>query len=278
MEDKSLDRQGRTEAPLCARLPCRPDKPRRRGITAVIDFGPGVAGWTTPQGVEDFLSITDDFVDLAKIYALNSLLLPKDPLRKIVETYRRHDVEVYAGGILFEFALQNDSVAQLPQLLKELGIGALEVSENYLVLTPDERRHHVDWLKSQGLSVVYEFGRKNPEAAFDPDELEKLVLSMNDCGVEHVIVEQSEIDQFEATAPGSTTDLARQAWFANVLIECDPNRYPKQHAGLVTDIGPEVNLANVTPAQVMALECMRRGIGRPVDYALITHPERFEIG
>lgn len=263
-------------ASLRRHFPERPAKPRSRGMTAVIDFGPGVAGWTTPQGLKDFLGLTAGFIDLAKIYALNSLLLPPAPLRQIVETYRSHEIGVYAGGILFELALQNDAVEQLPALLSDLGIEALEVSENYLELSSDARLRHIDWLRSHGLGVVYEFGRKNPDTPFEPRELELLVKSMEEAGAQHVIVEQSEIDAFEAHDPGCTVALAREPWFASVLIECDPNRFPAQHAGLVTEIGPEVNLANVTPAQVMAVECMRRGIGRPVDYALITHPERFE--
>jgi phosphosulfolactate synthase len=50
----------------------------------------------------------------------------------------------------------------------------------------------------------------------------------------------------------------------------DPYRFPQQHAQIIRDFGPEVNLANVTPGQVLRLEGFRLGIGRAVDYSLIT--------
>jgi phosphosulfolactate synthase len=54
-----------------------------------------------------------------------------------------------------------------------------------------------------------------------------------------------------------------------LLIEVDPYRFPQQHAKIIQDFGPEVNLANVTPGQVLRLEGFRRGIGRAVDYSLL---------
>ena len=59
--------------------------------------------------------------------------------------------------------------------------------------------------------------------------------------------------------------LIRQTTFREV----DPYRFPQQHVQMLRDFGPEVNLANVTPGQVLRLEGFRRGIGRGVDYSII---------
>ena len=61
-----------------------------------------------------------------------------------------------------------------------------------------------------------------------------------------------------------------KGWFDRLLIEADPYRFPKQCAELVQTFGPEVNLANITPGQVLRLEGFRLGIGRAVDYSIIT--------
>lgn len=250
-------------------LPRRPAKPRTTGLTAVIDFGPGAMGWTGSSGLADLLEAAGDFIDMAKIYALNSLLLPSSYLRSAVERYHAAGVDVYAGGILFEFALQNGAVERLPGLLHDLGIRSAEVSENYIVLSDDERRRHIEALGRAGLGVVYEFGRKKPDEPFSPEHLERMTKEMRGLGVDHVIVEQSEIDILEAHDPKALADIAAAPWFSHLLIECDPTRFPGQHADLVGRLGPEVNLANVGAGQVLGLECTRRGIGRPVDYALI---------
>ena len=63
--------------------------------------------------------------------------------------------------------------------------------------------------------------------------------------------------------------LMAQPWFSRLLIEADPYRFPQQHVELIRTFGVEVNLANITPGQVLRLEGFRRGIGRAVDYSII---------
>jgi phosphosulfolactate synthase len=41
---------------------------------------------------------------------------------------------------------------------------------------------------------------------------------------------------------------------------------------MIRDFGPEVSLANVAPGQVLRLEGFRRGIGRAVDYSIVSAP------
>jgi phosphosulfolactate synthase len=97
-----------------------------------------------------------------------------------------------------------------------------------------------------------------------------LVAEVGQLGIDHITVEQCEIDLLAQASPNALADLQRQPWFDNLLIEVDPYRFPQQHAQIIRDFGPEVNLANVTPGQVLRLEGFRLGIGRAVDYSLIT--------
>jgi phosphosulfolactate synthase len=53
------------------------------------------------------------------------------------------------------------------------------------------------------------------------------------------------------------------------MVEADPYKFPQQHAQLLKDFGPEVNLANVTAGQCLRLEGLRRGIGRAVNYSVL---------
>jgi phosphosulfolactate synthase len=89
-------------------------------------------------------------------------------------------------------------------------------------------------------------------------------------GIQHVTVEQCEIDLVAAAGPHALATLAAQPWFDHVLIEVDPYRFPAQHVKMINDFGPDVNLANVTPGQVLRLEGFRRGIGRAVNYSLLS--------
>jgi phosphosulfolactate synthase len=251
-------------------LPPRSAKPRTRGITSMIDFGPDTFGWTgAPEGIRNVLDACAEYIDYAKIYALNALLLPATIVKAAARTYRDYGVTPFAGGILFEYAWQKNDLDGLERLLLDLDIGGLEISENYVSLTPDERARMIDRFQKRGIYIKYEFGRKNPSAPLAMEELGAVVEAVGRQGVEHLIVEQSDFDMLVAARADAIPVLRAQPWFDRLLIEADPYRFPQQHAELVRTFGPEVNLANITPGQVLRLEGFRRGIGRAVDYSII---------
>ena len=251
-------------------LPPRSAKPRARGITSMIDFGPDTFGWTgAPEGIRNLLAACADYIDYAKIYALNALLMPRDTVKAAARTYREFGVTPFAGGILFEYAWQKNELDGLEKLLADLEIGGLEISENYVALTPDERAHAIERFQKRGIYVKYEFGRKNPAAPLALDELGAVVEAVGRQGIEHVIVEQSDFDMLVAARADAIPALMAQSWFDRLLIEADPYRFPQQHVELIRTFGVEVNLANITPGQILRLEGFRRGIGRAVDYSII---------
>lgn len=252
------------------KLPPRSAKPREFGTTSVIDFGPDTFGWTGVQGVRDLLDYAADYVDFAKIYAMNALLAPQRTIKAVVALYQEADVKCYSGGILFEYACRTNSFDEMLRHLEKLGIRALEISENYLDLSSVQRRQYIAAAQRAGFEVIYEFGRKNPTEPFSLAHLEQAVSEMYALDVHHVIIEQSEIDMIAASNPNDLHALSRQAWFSKVMVEADPYRFPQQHSQLLKDFGPEVNLANVTAGQCLRLEGLRRGIGRAVNYSLLT--------
>jgi phosphosulfolactate synthase len=252
-------------------LPARPPKPRRRGITSMIDFGPDTFGWTgAPEGIRNVLEACAEYIDYAKIFALNALLLPREVTRAAARTYRDYGVVPFAGGILFEYAWQRNELDGLERLLAELEIGGLEISENYVSLRPEERARMIERFQKRGVYVKYEFGRKNPSEPLSLEELGGVVEAVGRHGIEHVIVEQSDFDMLVAARPDAIPRLKAQPWFERLLIEADPYRFPQQHVELLQTFGNDANLANITPGQVLRLEGFRRGIGRAVNYWVVS--------
>lgn len=251
------------------KLPPRSAKPRAFGTTSVIDFGPDTFGWTGVQGVRDLLDYAADYIDFAKIYAMNALLVPLHTVQAVVGAYQEADIKAYSGGILFEYACKTNSFDEMLRHLKKVGIRAIEVSENYLELQPAQRREYISAAQRAGFDVIYEFGRKNPTSPFSLADLEQLVADVRRQDIQHVIIEQSEIDMIAASSPQALKLLAEQPWFSRLMIEADPYRFPQQHAQLLKDFGPEVNLANITAGQCLRLEGLRRGIGRAVNYSVL---------
>jgi phosphosulfolactate synthase len=252
-------------------LPPRSAKPRRCGITSMIDFGPDSFGWTGgEQGIRNVLEVAADYIDYAKIYAMNALLMPEAVVKRAAHLYRDAGVMPFAGGILFEYAWQRNQIEQLIGLLARLDVPGLEISENYVTLTDSQRHRLIERFQKAGISVVYEFGRKNPAQPVSIDYLGEIVGAVAQHGIHHVTVEQCEMDLLVRDSPDALVALAAQPWFERVVIEADPYRFPEQHVQLLRDFGPEANLANITPGQVLRLEGFRRGIGRAVNYSLLS--------
>jgi phosphosulfolactate synthase len=252
-------------------LPPRSCKPRRRGITSMIDFGPDTFGWTGGErGISDLLDVAAEYIDYAKIYAMNALLIPGEVVKRTTKLYRDAGVMPFAGGILFEYAWHRNEIDGLIALLSRLAIPGLEISENYVTLSEDERGRMIDRFQKGGLQVVYEFGRKNPDAAMSLDYLEGIVRAVAEQGIHHVTVEQCEMDLLAKDAPESLKALSAQDWFDHVVIEADPYCFPQQHVQMLRDFGREVNLANIAPGQILRLEGFRQGVGRAVNYSLLS--------
>ncbi|MGY8936309.1 MAG: phosphosulfolactate synthase [Alphaproteobacteria bacterium] len=256
-------------------LPPREGKPRKRGLTAMIDFGPDEMGWTGVRGLNDLLECTADYIDYGKIYALNALLLPEGVAAKVAKLYRDYDVTPFAGGILFEYAYEKNLLDSFAAHLKKLNLMGFEISENYITLGDDERRGLIDRFQKDGFEVIYEFGRKQPETPMSIDQLGGIVADMEACGIGHVIVEQSELDMLRDAEPQALDALPKQPWFEKIMIEGDPYQFPKQHADLIKDYGPDVNLANIASGQVLRLEGFRRGVGRAVNYSILDASEGY---
>lgn len=248
----------------------RPTKPRETGMTSVIDFGPDTFGWTSPNALADYLTCTAEYIDFAKIYAMNALLLPVAAVTRIIQTYKDANIIPYAGGILFEYACLKNEVDGYIRHLKKIGMPQLEVSENYLELTDNQRQKYIDKLKNAGFGVIYEFGRKNPVEPISVDALELIILSNNNIGVEHTIIEQSEIDFATAHDPAILEQILNSSWFNQVFIEADPYTFPKGHVALLEKFGRNVNLANISADQVLRLQGFRYGIGRAVNYSILS--------
>lgn len=248
--------------------PPRSEKPRSAGITAMIDFGPDEMGWTGENGLRDLMACAAPFIDMAKIYALNAILMPEDAVKANVAIYRDNDVTPYTGGVLFEYAYLRGEVDDMLDHVERLGVPSLEISENYVTLEPNARHDFIARAAGRGFAVIWEFGRKNPEEPFDLDEVGAMIRGAMDAGARHVILEQSELDVLEDVSPDDFAKLSGQSWFPHALIEGDPYRFPRQHGEIIRQFGPEVNFANIAAGQCYRLEGLRRGIGRAVDYAL----------
>jgi phosphosulfolactate synthase len=239
-------------------------KPRRRGLTMMIDQGLPCAY------IEDLVATVGDYVDFAKIKAGTARLYPRSVLQRKIEIYKANDIMPFIGGQFHEYVLATEgagATARFYDEAKRLGFAAIEISDNVVPLTDQERRDHIRAACDSGLEVFGEVGGKDRRS--EPDELLSQARICLAAGARMVLVEAAELVVEGQPDRQMLTALYRGLTPEQVMIElpgpwipdvrsCDIEVLRKL---LVAEFGPDVNIANVQVDEVLDLEATRNGLG-----------------
>ena len=239
-------------------------KPRASGLTMVIDDGLPL------RYVEDVLQLAAPFIDLAKMKTGSARLYPRGLLQDKLALYKRHLVQPFIGGQFHEYVFATLGEASLPRFYDEalaLGFEAIEISDNTVPLTPEQRRSQIATATQAGLRVYGEVGSK--ETLSDPG---LLIEQARDClaaGAVLVLVEAAELVENGRVRAGSLEAIKRSLPLDKVMIElpgpwirdvrsCDVEDLKKL---ILAEFGPDANLANVAITTILDTESARVGLG-----------------
>jgi phosphosulfolactate synthase len=179
-----------------------------------------------------------------------------------LDVYRRAGVPPMLGGTLTELAWAHRRIDELKAALRELDIRHVEVSAGTLDLPVDEKRRLVADLASE-FTVFVEVGTKDGRLAADAGEWVRQTMDAIDAGAAAVICEGRVSGDSGLYWPdGSIRDelvdaLVTAAGPQRLIFEA-PRR--SQQAWLIRHLGPDVNLGNVLPGDVIAVESLRLGL------------------
>jgi len=243
-------------APL---LEPRTRRPRTTGITAVIDKGLGL------RAVDDLVEMAGSLIDHVKLGFGTTAAMPAGLVVRKVARLVEAGFVVYPGGTLLEAAWPIGCMPEFIARARELGFTALEVSDGTVDLPEESRRDAIRRAQDAGLDVITEVGRKDPQRQLSTTEMVDRVHADLDEGVSLVTIEAREsgrgtgiFDQYGQVVASvletlltSVRDPARVLWEAPLQ---------DQQAHLILRCGANVNLANIAPGEVLALEALRRGL------------------
>jgi phosphosulfolactate synthase len=242
------------ECPTFLELPARAVKPRSRGITHVLDSG------LTPDATRAFLGQTGHLVDIVKVgWGIGYV----DPaLSTRVGICTDHGCPVSLGGTLLEVAALQDRVSELRDWALSLGMTHIEVSNGLRALSTSRKQALVRELAADFV-VLAETGAKEGNYPPTPAEWGEEMARDLDAGASWVIAEGRESGTVGLyhSDQGIREDLvsAILAWVpADKVIFEAPGK--SQQAWFVRQLGADVNIGNVAPASVLALETLRLGL------------------
>ena len=223
----------------------RTSKPRTSGITILLDKGLG------PNEIDDIGSVSGAHCDYAKI-AWGSLLVTGALERKI-EAYTKHGIKPKIGGTLFEYAHSKGRVEELLALVRDLKIH-MEISDGVIALERAEKLKLIERFAAH-VSVFSEVGGK-----LAPHDLD-FVAAINEelsAGAQKIVVEGREIGPVGKPIREDLVDQLLQAIPAENMVFEALER--KQQVFFIRKVGPNVNLGNILPIDLMTVECFRRGL------------------
>jgi phosphosulfolactate synthase len=224
------------------------------GLTHVLDKGlPLVV-------LESLLDLAGPCVDILKLgwgtgYVARGV-------RAKVATARRAGVRVCLGGTLLEVAVAQRRVSRLVRWVADLGMDTVEVSGGAIGLEPEVRRRLIRDL-SRDFLVLAEVGSKDPaEPVRAADWLAQAVDDL-EAGAGYVIAEGRESGTVGLYEPDGSI---REELVAFLLEELPADRLifeaprKSQQVWLVRRVGPDVNLGNIPPDEVLGVETLRLGL------------------
>jgi phosphosulfolactate synthase len=244
---------GRHHVPDFLDLPARTDKPRRGGITHVLDRG------LSPLSLESLLMTAGEYIDLIKLGWGTAYV--SGAVADKVAICRSAGIAICPGGTLLEIVAAQGKVDPYVEWLHELRIDHIEVSNGSLGMPPERKAELIARLAGE-FTVIAEVGSKSGQLAVADDWCREMLGDLAS-GAALVIAEGREsgtVGLFDAHGEVHA-DLVRAILNAvgheTVIFEA-PQR--AQQAWLLRHIGPNVNLGNIGAEDVIALETLRRGL------------------
>lgn len=235
-------------------LPARQFKLRTAGLTHVLDKG-------MPVGeLRGLLDTAGDYIDLWKFgwgtAYLDSGLGPK------LNLLGSYGVRACVGGTLLEVAWLQGQAGACLAWAADVGFPCVEVSNGAVRMPLAEKRRLIESASRQ-FTVLAEVGSKDPSTPVSASDWADEMMGDLSAGAVWVLAEGRESGTVGLYAP----DGAIRAHVVDAIVTaCGPERVvfeaPRkdQQAWFIRRLGPEVNLGNITPAEVIGLEALRLGL------------------
>jgi phosphosulfolactate synthase len=236
-------------------LPQRSAKPREQGVTHVLDKGLSLTD------VDGLVEVAGNSVDIVKLGWGTALATGN--LEPKLERYRHYGIPAMLGGTLTELAIAQDRLEELIAWVQKLGLRYFEISDGTIALEPARKLELIERL-ARDFIVLSEVGSKDDTGAITPPY--RWVEQMGEeleAGAWKVIAEGREAGTAGIFRPNGEV---REGLIDEIVHGIDRGRImfdaPRKHQQVwfIKRFGPDVNLGNIAPADVLSLETLRLGL------------------
>lgn len=236
----------------------RQAKPRTLGKTMVMDKGLG------PHAFEDLLAVGSSHLDLIKLGFGTSPLYPQHVLKSKINAAKEHGICIYPGGTFLEVAITQHAVNSYFNMIVALGFNAVEISNGTIDFDRKLRNELIARGLDEGLEVITEYGKKGWGSAIELEELIETVMLDTEFGASLVTIEAREsgmgVGIFDSQGKCKDEEVGQvlSAVPGPQLLWEAPLKSQQVH--LISMLGSDIHLGNISPDELIALEALRRGL------------------
>jgi phosphosulfolactate synthase len=243
--------------PTTLHLPHRAEKPRRTGLTMVIDGGIPLLQFA------DTITSTAEYVDFVK-FGWGTAVVTGDIDTKI-NVLREHQVKFYFGGTLFEKYVLQGRFDDFRKFCLDHECWHVEVSNGTIPLANSEKASYILKLAKE-FTVISEVGFKDPlrSEQLPPDAWIEYIREDLEAGASLVTLEARESGRSGICQSDGTLRLGLIEHMLASGIDEDSLLFEAPTTSLqahfITSLGPNVNLGNIPAQGVLGLETLRLGL------------------
>jgi phosphosulfolactate synthase len=235
-------------------IPERPDRPREKGVTMVMDKGVSL------QQAENFIDACGDYIDIVKL-GFGTSYITKN-LEKKLKLYKEAGIKTYFGGTLFEAFIVRGMFSDYVKLLDKFKMEVAEVSDGSIVLPHDKKCEYISKLAKDRI-VLSEVGSKEEGIIIHPAKWISMMNKEIQAGSWKVIAEARE---------GGNVGIFHRNGSAHTLLinkitgKVDRDRIlwetpqKSQQVYFIKLFGANVNVGNIGFEDVIPLETLRLGL------------------
>ena len=235
-------------------IPSRASKPRKEGLTMVMDKGLSL------NEAENMVALKSELTDIVKLGFGTSLLTRF--IDKKINLYQKSGMMVYTGGTLFEAFVIRNQFDDFCKLMDKLKLEMVEVSDGSISINHDVKCEYIQKL-SKNFKVISEIGSKDESIILDDSQWISFMKKELEAGSWKVIAEAREGGNVGMFDPNGNIkkDLINKITsdipVDKILWEA-PQK--KQQVWFINSFGANVNLGNISPNDIISLECLRLGL------------------
>lgn len=209
---------------------------------------------------EDLMDVAGHCIDVVKLGFGTSVVTRN--LEKKLEVYRSAGMPYYFGGTLLEAYIIRDQFDDYCRLIEHHGCSYVEVSDGSIEMSMDQKCGYISQL-AKNFTVLSEVGSKDANVVIPPYKWVELMKTELEAGAWKVIAEAREsgtVGVFEKTGAANTglvDEIIHYVPSDKILWEAP---LKSQQVWFIQLLGTNVNLGNIAPNEVIAMETLRIGL------------------